>query len=292
VGFIPVESTLDVARAVARVFRETGDRTNRKHARLKYVLEERGIDWFRGAVEKVWGKTFAPARPVEFSSQNDLFGWQSGSASGPWLGLFVENGRIADRGDYRLKTALRRVVGAYRPKVQLTPAQNLQLIGFDKADVEPVTALFGEHGIELRQQGSMVRRAAMACPSLPTCGLGLAESERRLPEWLSSFEGLLSDVGLGGEEITVRMTGCPNGCARPYLAEIGLVGRAPGKYQLYLGGNVASTRLNRLYRDVVKDDELLPLLRPLLAQFSKERTRGERFGDWACRRVVFEGEAR
>jgi len=178
------------------------------------------------------------------------------------------------------------VVEEFRPTVQLTPAQNLQLVGLPSAQRDSVEAIFREHGVDLLSQGSLLRRAAMACPALPTCGLALAESERRLPGFISELDDLLRDLDMAEEEITIRMTGCPNGCARPYLAEIGLVGRAPGKYQLYLGGNKTSTRLNQVFQDSIKDEELIPVLRPLLEQFRAERMGTECFGDWAFRSLL------
>ena len=167
----------------------------------------------------------------------------------------------------RLKAALRATVANYQPEVRLTPANNVILANLDPAQREEITRLFAEHGIqtEAERQGSALRRASMACVSLPTCGLGLAESERYLPELIDRIEALLAEVGLGDQEITIRMTGCPNGCARPYMAEIGFVGKAPGRYQIWLGGNDACTRLNRLYRDMVKDPDIIAELRPLFS---------------------------
>jgi sulfite reductase (NADPH) hemoprotein beta-component len=202
-----------------------------------------------------------------------------------FLGLFVETGRIKDREGWRLKTALREVVAKYQPEVHLTPANNVILANLAAAQREEITRLFAEHGVqtELERQGSILRRASMACVSLPTCGLGLAESERYLPSLITRLEALLAEVCLSGQEITIRMTGCPNGCARPYMAEIGFVGKAPGRYQVWLGGNEASTRLNRLYRDMVKDPDIDAELRPLFTRYAQERVAGERFGDWVAR---------
>jgi sulfite reductase (NADPH) hemoprotein beta-component len=175
------------------------------------------------------------------------------------------------------------VVARFKPQLRLTPSQNLLLVDVAAEAVDPITRLLAEQGVPVERQASALRRAAMACPALPTCGLALAESERFLPGLLERIEALLAELGLGDEEIIIRMTGCPNGCARPYLAEIGFVGRGPGRYQVYLGGNQASTRMNRLYRDNVKDPELVNELRPLLARFAQERVGAERFGDWAAR---------
>ena len=285
IGFLPPEKAVDVAKAVLTVHRDFGSRSDRKHARLKYVLEDRGVQWFREELERRLGFHLAEPMPFRFEKQGDAFGWNRQADGRLFLGLFVETGRIKDRDGWRMKTALREVVSKYQPEVRLTPGNNLILANLDAAHREEITRLFAEHGIqtERERQGSNLRRASMACVSLPTCGLGLAESERYLPELITRIEGLLTEVGLVGQEITIRMTGCPNGCARPYMAEIGFVGKAPGRYQLWLGGNEASTRLNQLYRDMVKDPDIITELRPLFTRYAKERLADERFGDWVAR---------
>jgi sulfite reductase (NADPH) hemoprotein beta-component len=286
IGFLPSERLIEVAQGVLTIHRDFGDRTNRKHARLKYVLEERGADWFRAELERRLGWKLDSPRPFQFQRQGDLFGWHTQADGRQFLGLFVEAGRIADRGDVRLKTGLRRVVEQFRPEVRLTASQNILLVNVAAADVEPIDRILAEHGVAVERQASRVRTASMACPALPTCGLALAESERYLPGLLSRIEELLQEIGLADEEIIIRMTGCPNGCVRPYMAEIGFVGRAPGRYQIYLGGNEGSTRLNRLFRDTVKDPDILNELRPVLTRYARERHNGERFGDW-CARVIW-----
>ena len=287
IGFLPPEKAVEVAKAVLTIHRDFSDRSDRKHARLKYVLEDRGVKWFRAELERRVGFQFAAPMPFKFEKQGDAFGWNRQADGGLFLGLFVETGRIKDREGWRLKTALREVVAKYQPEIHLTPANNVILANLDATQRDEITRLFTQHGVqtEVERQGSTLRRASMACVSLPTCGLGLAESERYLPELITRLEGLLAEVGLGGQEITIRMTGCPNGCARPYMAEIGFVGKAPGRYQVWLGGNEASTRLNRLYRDVVKDPDIITELRPLFTRYAQERLTGERFGDWVARAV-------
>jgi sulfite reductase (NADPH) hemoprotein beta-component len=277
---------VDVAKAVLTVHRDFGDRTNRKHARLKYVLEEKGPAWCRQEVEQRLGAKLEDARPFHFDRQGDLFGWHQQHDGKAFLGLYVETGRIKDTPTVRLKSALRRVVTEFQPEVRLTPSQNLILANVDSAQRDAITKILAEHGVPVENQATVLRRASMACPALPTCGLALAEAERFLPDLLGRVEGLLGELGLGQEEITIRMTGCPNGCARPYMAEIGFVGKSPGKYQVYLGGNESSTRLNRLFRENVKEAELINELRPVLARFASERVGGERFGDW-CERVLW-----
>ncbi|MGO8930695.1 MAG: NADPH-dependent assimilatory sulfite reductase hemoprotein subunit [Limisphaerales bacterium] len=285
IGFLPPEKVVDVAKAVLTIHRDFGDRSDRKHARLKYVLEDRGAQWFREELQRRVNFNLAEPMPFKFERQGDAFGWNRQADGRLFLGLFIETGRIKDRDGWRMKTALREVVAKYQAEVHLTPANNVILANLAAEQQDEITRLFAEHGVqtESERQGSILRRASMACVSLPTCGLGLAESERYLPGLITRLEALLAEVGLGDQEITVRMTGCPNGCARPYMAEIGFVGKAPGRYQVWLGGNEASTRLNRLYRDMVKDPDIVTELRPLFARYAKERLADERFGDWVAR---------
>jgi sulfite reductase (NADPH) hemoprotein beta-component len=286
VGFLRPEHLETVAKAVLSTHRDFGDRTNRKHARLKYVLEERGVDWFRLEVEQRSGVKLGPARPFEFTRQGDLLGWHQQTDGNHFLGLFVENGRIRDADGYQLKTGLRRVIERFEPEVRLTASQNLLLVNVRPEQRDGIERLLDEHGVSVRNPFSRTRLASMACPAMPTCGLALAESERAMPGLLTRLEGLLAELGLQDEELVVRMTGCPNGCARPYMAELAFVGKGPNRYQIYLGGNEPCTRLNRLYKDSVKGDDLLNELRPLLTRYRQERRGGERFGDY-CARVLW-----
>lgn len=283
VGFIRPEQVEAAAKAVLTIHRDFGDRTNRKHARLKYVIAERGVDWFRTEVESRAGFRIEPARPFEFTRQGDYLGWHQQHNGNWFLGLFVENGRIRDEEGYRLKTGLREVVEKFMPEVRLTAAQNLLLVDIKPEHCDEITSMLAAHGVMASNPYSRTRKASMACPALPTCGLALAESERYLPDFLSQVESLLQDLRLQDEELIIRMTGCPNGCARPYLAEIAFVGKAPNKYQIYFGGNEGSTRLNRLWKDSVKTEDLIPELRQVLLRFAVERQAGERFGDFAAR---------
>ncbi|HSU57014.1 MAG TPA: NADPH-dependent assimilatory sulfite reductase hemoprotein subunit [Candidatus Dormibacteraeota bacterium] len=285
IGFLTPEHVETFAKAVLTVHRDFGDRTNRKHARLKYVLHERGVEWFRTEVEQRAGMKLQPARPVEFTKQGDVLGWHQQLNGNYFLGLFVENGRIRDVEGYQLKTALRRVVERFQPEIRLTASQNILLVNIRPEHRADIKQLLSEHGVSVHNTFSRTRMASMACPALPTCGLALAESERVLPDFLTGFEKLLEETGLPNEEVIVRMTGCPNGCARPYVAEVAFVGKGPNKYQIYLGGNEPSTRLNRVYKDLVKGEDLLNELRPLLERFRRERKENERFGDF-CHRVI------
>ncbi|MBI5423261.1 MAG: NADPH-dependent assimilatory sulfite reductase hemoprotein subunit [Opitutae bacterium] len=289
-GYFPRARLVDVAKAVLVAYRDHGDRTNRKHARLKYVLEEKGAAWFREQVEQRAGFRLEEARPVRFTKQGDLFGWHRQNDGRLFLGLYVEAGRVKDTAARQLKTALRRVVEKHRVEVRLTPSQNLLLANVSEAARDDITALLAAHGIPVENQAGAVRRASMACPSMPTCGLGLAESERALPGILDDFERELAALGLSEEEIIIRMTGCPNGCARPYMAEIGFVGRAPNKYNVYFGGDEGSLRLNREFRASVKREDLMKEIGPVLRRWRDERRPGERFGAFADR-VVFPEQA-
>ncbi len=202
----------------------------------------------------------------------------------------METGRIKDTDEFQLKAALRKIVEKFKVEMRLTAAQNLILTDVPGELVPAITQILADHKIPVDNQATVIRRASMACPAMPTCGLALAESERALPDILTRIEALLSEVGLPENEIVIRMTGCPNGCARPYMAEIGFVGRAPNKYQIYIGGNESSTRLNRLWKESIKTEEITNELRPVLSRYAKERQGGERFGDW-CERVLWKEEA-
>jgi sulfite reductase (NADPH) hemoprotein beta-component len=285
VGFLTPEHLEATAKAVLTIHRDFGDRANRKHARLKYVIRERGVDWFRGEVERRVGFQLEAPRPFLFTSQGDKLGWHRQTNGNYFLGLFVENGRVRDTDRYQLKSGLRRVVEQFQPELRLTPSQNLLLVNVPPEQRDAIAGLLAEHGVSVANPFSPMRLASMSCPALPTCALALAESERIMPDVLTRMEGLLAEAGLKDQEIIVRMTGCPNGCARPYMAEIALVGKAPGKYQLYFGGNEASTRLNWVYKDNVKLDEVFSELRVVLGRFARERAGAERFGDW-CERVL------
>jgi sulfite reductase (NADPH) hemoprotein beta-component len=285
IGFITPDNLVDVAKAVLTIHRDFGDRTDRKHARLKYVVAERGVKFMQDEVNQRAGITLAPARPYRFTTTADLLDWHK-AVDGTWfLGLFVETGRVKNE----QKIALREVAEKFpHLEFRLSANQNVILANATEADKTAVTALLHSHGVKTENQASLLRAAAMACPSLPTCGLGLAESERMLPGMIDRIQKLCDEVGLGNEEIIIRSTGCPNGCARPYMAELAFVGKAPGRYQVWLGGNTSGTRLNRVWKDVIKEAELEAELRPVLLRFAKERNAGERFGDWCDRAFLQE----
>ena len=286
IGFFKPQHIVDIAKAVLTVHRDFGDRTDRKHARLKYVVAERGVDFVRSEIEQRVGFKLEPARAYQFTTTNDAYGWHKAVDGTNFLTLFVETGRIKDTDKARQKTALRRIAEQFgNIEFRLTANQNVLLANVSDADQPAINALLTEHGVRTENQASLLHGNSMACPALPTCGLALAESERMLPGLVDRIEKLCSDLGLGTEEIVIRSTGCPNGCARPYTAEIGFVGKAPGRYQLWLGGNASGTRLNRIFKDVVKEADVETELGPLFARFATERNASERFGDW-CDRVV------
>ncbi len=278
-GFCTPEQAVDVARAVLMAQRDHGNRSVRKNARLKYTIERMGLEGFRQAFEGHFGGTLAPAHGARFTGTGDRLGWYESADGSTHYGLFIENGRIADRGPRRLMSGLRAIAETHPGAFILTANQNLILAAVQ--DRKAVSALLAEHGLD--NGASSLREAAMACVALPTCGLALAESERFLPSLIGEIEGLMQKAGLSGERIVVRMTGCPNGCARPYLAEIGLVGRGPGRYNLYLGAAADGTRLNKLYRRDLEHDAILAALAPLLQGYADNRQPGERFGDWVIR---------
>jgi sulfite reductase (NADPH) hemoprotein beta-component len=285
IGFLPAGKVVDVAKAALTIHRDYGDRADRKHARFKYIVAERGLDWTRAEVEKRAAIKFEPSRQFKFNSMGDLYDWNK-TTDGKWfLTLYVQTGRVKDMDGHRMKTALRQVAEKFpNLEFRLSANQNVILANIAESDKAAINSIFATHDVKTENQTSVLHAASMACPALPTCGLALAESERMLPGLIDRIEKLCSDLGLGGEEIIIRSTGCPNGCARPYMAEIAFVGKAPGRYQVWLGGNASGTRLNRLWKDVVKDPDIENELSPVLTRFANERNPGERFGDW-CERV-------
>ena len=285
-GFIPPDKVKAIAEAALLTQRDFGDRANRRHARLKYTIEDRGVEWFKAEVEKRSGVVFEPARPFHFTTIEDPHGWRL-CADGTWFfGLHILSGRIKDVPGYPLKTALREIAEVHTGDFRLTPSQNLSISGVTEEQKPVIEALFAKHGITEGKFGSRLRLNALSCVALPTCGLALAESERALPEILEKFETILEAAGLKDDAISLRITGCPNGCARPYLAEIGLVGKAPNKYALYLGGSYVGTRLNRLVALSLTIDEAVLLLAPIMKRYALERNEGEGFGDFCDRLIV------
>jgi sulfite reductase (ferredoxin) len=282
-AFVPAEEIVDLAREVVAVQRDYGDRTNRRHARLKYTIADRGLDWFRAAVERRLGHALQPAEPLSWQPVDDHLGWHEQGDGRYYLGIFIENGRIADVGEVRYRTGLRKIVEELQLEVRLTAQQNVILAGIAAADRARVDELLAEHGIAAVDSLSRALRYSMACPAIPTCGLAVAEAERALPGLVRQLAAMLDDVGLADERVSFRMSGCPNGCSRPYLGDVGFVGTTLGKYDVMLGGDFNGTRLNRLFAPNVPFAEITPLLRPLFEAFYLEKQAGEGFGDWVER---------
>jgi sulfite reductase (ferredoxin) len=283
-AFVEPNQAIETSRAVVSVQRDYGDRVNRRHARLKYLIHDRGIEWFRARVQERVGFELRPSRPLSWQPVDDHLGWHEQENGLFYYGLFVENGRIGDWDGLRLRSALRTLVEEVRPTIFLTPQQNLLLAGLVEADRERVEELLRSHEVPLSAEVSRSIRHSMACPAIPTCGLAVAEAERALPGLMREIEALVADLGLGDERISYRMTGCPNGCVRPYLGDVGFVGTTLGKYDVLLGGDFAGTRLNRLYAANVPLPEIPGLLLEPLRAFREERSTGEGFGDW-CERI-------
>jgi len=281
-GFCRPEDLFAVAEAVCTIQRDWGDRSNRKHARLKYTLDDHGAAAFRAEIAKRAGKPLEKARPYTFTSNGDRYGWTQGENGKHHLTLFIENGRLRDYADgHRLLTGMRRIAQVHEGEIRITPNQNLIVANVAADKRAEIEALAAEHG--LSGQASALRRNSMACVALPTCGLALAESERYLPALIAALDGKLAAHGLADDDIVIRMTGCPNGCARPYIAEIGLVGKGPDRYNLYLGAAFDGSRMNKLYAEDLQHDAILATLDPLFAAYAKERRADERFGDFVIR---------
>jgi len=284
VAFVQPDEVIDLATAVVKVFRDFGNRSDRKRARLKYLIADWGLDRFKAKLEEYLGRRLTPPDPQDAAGCEDHLGWHE-QGDGRWFfGLFVENGRIADRDGFRLKSALREICRIYRPGIMLTPQQNILFSDISSEDRSGLEAILRDHGVKLPDEVSLARRWSMACVALPTCGLAITEAERVLPGIMDQLEIAIKDAGLEGEIFTVRMTGCPNGCARPYNADIGLVGKTLGKYTIFLGGRLLGNRLAYLFKDLVPQNEIVPTLAPILKRFKAERLENETLGDF-CYRV-------
>jgi sulfite reductase (NADPH) hemoprotein beta-component len=282
---------VNVAWQVVAIQRDFGERTNRKHARFKYTIADRGLEWFRSELEGRLGHALAPAREFRFLSSGDRYGWSKG-LDGRWhLTLHVPSGRLADAPGRTLLSGLRDIAMVHGGRFRLTPNQNVIVAGVREADRHQVETLARRHGLLHDQLPSAMRREALSCVALPTCALAMAEAERYLPELAGKLEARLATLGLLDEPITLRITGCPNGCARPYVAEIALVGKGPGRYNLFLGGGFSGERLNRLVLENVDEETILATLEPLLAAYASDRSPGERFGDFLHRSGRLDGPA-
>ncbi|RKN61269.1 assimilatory sulfite reductase (NADPH) hemoprotein subunit [Paenibacillus ginsengarvi] len=283
IGFCKPEQAVDLAEKTVTIQRDYGDRAVRKHARFKYTIDDRGIDWFIGELHDRLGWKLEEARPYHFDHNGDRYGWVKGPG-GKWhLTLFIQNGRIKDDGDYRLMTGLREIAKVHTGDFRLTGNQNLIIGNVSTQKKKKIEEMARQYGLTDGSQHTALRRNSMACVALPTCGLAMAESERYLPTLIDHIEPMIQEAGLQDEDIVIRMTGCPNGCARPMLAELAFIGKAPGKYNMYLGGGFTGNRLNKLYKENIGEEEILSSLGPIISRYAKERTPGEHFGDFTIR---------
>ncbi len=282
-AFVEQDQVVDVAREVVAVQRDYGDRTNRKHARLKYTIADRGLGWFRAEVQSRLAFTLQPPEPLRWEPVDDHLGWHEQGDGNLYVGVYIENGRIADAGDVRSRTGLRKIVEEIRPEVRLTAQQNVILAGISPAQRTRVEELLAEHGVASVESIPRAIRHAIACPAIPTCGLAVAEAERVLPGLIRQIAAMLDELGLAEERISFRMSGCPNGCSRPYLGDVGFVGTTLGKYDVMLAGDFDGTRLNRVYAPNVPIADIPSLLRPIFLEFRSARRPKEGFGDWVER---------
>ncbi len=283
IGFCTPEQVTAVAEHVVTVQRDNGDRTNRKHARLKYTIDDRGLDWFKTELQSRLGFELQPAAPYQFIFRGDEFGWTC-DQHGDWhMTLFVPQGRIQNTDEHRMLTALREIAKVHKGTFRLTANQNLIISSVPSVQKQLINRLLDYYGVTALQTITPLRQQALACVALPTCALAMAEAERYLPDLTAKVEALLQAHGLLEEAISLRITGCSNGCARPYLAEIGLVGKAPGQYSLFLGGSYDGARLNRLAEENVNEAQILGLLNQWFGQFTEQRQSGESFGDYVDR---------
>lgn len=291
IGYAPVDKLIDVAEKVMLVQRDNGDRKNRKHARLKYTVDTMGVEGFKSELEKYLGYALEPVRDYHFETTGDILGWYQGEDSLWHYGLFVENGRIKDypenapiHAGMQLKTGLRAIAESFDGDILMSCNQNIIISNVPESHKATIDALLDKY--RMLKTATPLRQHSIACVALPTCGLAMAESERYLPTLLDKLDIIMRDAGLANDPIVIRMTGCPNGCGRPFMAEIGFVGKAVGRYNLYLGGNFTGTRLNKMYRENIDEDTILAELTPLLYRYAKERNQGECFGDFVIRAGV------
>jgi sulfite reductase (ferredoxin) len=287
IGYVSKEDVYDLVKAIVATQRDYGDRSDRRHARMKYVLEEWGVEKFRKTVEGYFGKKIAPYQTLPDWKYQDFLGWNEQGDGKLFFGLHVENGRVKNEGNFQLKTALKVIIERFSLPMRLTANHNIILYEIEPQDREAIEAILKEHGIITNiAEIDPLTRYSMACPAWPTCGLAITESERILPRVIERIRALLNRLGLAKEEFVIRMTGCPNGCARPYMAELGFVGSAPNSYQLWLGGTADQTRLARPYLDKMAIDDLEKVLEPIFVYFQQDQQNNETFGEF-CHRVNF-----
>jgi sulfite reductase (NADPH) hemoprotein beta-component len=283
IGFCTPDKIIELAEKTITVQRDYGDRSVRKHARFKYTIDDRGIEWFVNELTERLGWNLEPAREYQFDHNGDRYGWIKGT-NGKWhLTLFIQNGKVEDLDNYKLLTGIREIAKIHTGDFRLTPNQNLIIGNVTTPIKAKIEKLMKQYSLSDGLRDSALRRNSMACVALPTCGLAMAESERYFPDLLDKIEPILDELGLRDEEIVIRMTGCPNGCARPGLGEISFIGKAVGKYNMYLGAGFAGERLNKLYKENIGEQEILDTLKSIFTRFAQEREKGEHFGDFTIR---------
>jgi sulfite reductase (ferredoxin) len=288
IGYVTKDDIYDLVKAIVSTQRDYGDRTNRRHARMKYLIHDWGVAKFKAKVEEYYGKKIQPLKSVAEFKYLDFLGWHEQGDGKLFLGISIVNGRIKDDGEFQLRTALREIVQQYQIPMRVTPHQNVLIYDINPTDRAKIDEILTTHGVEPdpAKIDNLVR-LSMACPALPTCGLAVTESERIAPSVNDRFRVLLTKLGLPDEQFVIRMTGCPNGCARPYMAEVGFVGIVPETYQVWLAGSPAQTRLAQVYTDKMQIDNLETFFTPILTYFKQDRKSGEGFGDF-CDRVGLE----
>jgi len=283
IGFCTPEQVVEVAEMVVKVQRDFGCRTDRKHARLKYTVQDHGPAWFLEKLNEYLGWNLQPVRDFVFENNGDRYGWVTDPTGNSHLTLFIEGGRVIDRPGNPIRTGLKEIAKVHTGDFRLTANQNVMIANVTPEQRPIIEALVEKYGLEDGKKRSALRLNALACVALPTCALSLAEAERYLPKLIDEIEKDIEAAGLRHDAITIRMTGCPNGCARPYIAEIGFVGRGPERYNVYLGGGHAGQRLSKLYKADVPQSEIPGLLSPIIHRYAKEREEGEKLGDFVIR---------
>jgi sulfite reductase (ferredoxin) len=285
-------TVVETAEAAIKLFRDHGNRADRKRARIKYLVHDWGVQKFRETFAGYLGRPLILPKPAEITGVDLHLGWHPQDDGKHYLGVSIESGRVKDDGSFRLRTALRTIAERFRPAMRITPQQDVLLCDLNIADRPEIDAILTDHGVLPAERISLTQQFSMACPAIPTCGLAISEAERTLPGIVDQIETILTDLGLSDERIGIRMTGCPNGCVRPYQSDIGIVGRSGEKYTVFVGGSVLSTRLNFMLKDLVLKSEIAPMLGGLLKKFRDERRAGEGFGDYCHRLGEFEVQRR
>lgn len=283
IGFCRPHQAIDVAERIVSIQRDYGDRVDRAHARMKYTIDDRGLDWFRDKLEERLDWPLEAARDYTFEHNGDRYGWVQGDDGNWHYTLFIENGRVRDRDDYPLMSGLHAIAAEHDGMLLLTPNQNLTIASVTPDKRDAINKLMQDYSLHEPAYYSALRRSSIACVAFPTCGLAMAESERYLPDLVTKLETIMQASGIGSDSIVVRMSGCNNGCSRPYIAEIGFSGRGPGKYNVYLGGGHHGQRLAKSYLDNVDEATILEHLEPMIRHYAQERDAGEPFGDFVIR---------